>query len=233
MKDISALALLIKSSLYKILALIVEMTIIEFFIFYYIIDKGQNFAESELMITKAYIPYTFLAMLAIAFMVLCFSEKGLDKKSGYTIQRMRISKKRFFVIKTIYNVFCIVLLFVVQTLVAIVLIRNHNVELIKGEHEYQQLFLAFYRNDFLHSLFPMAEVLRWIRNVLLVLALGMQAAVSEKKSHVGDFCLISLTVSWFSIGMGTSVMDVFCYIAYLIVIAVALVRVFSDWSEED
>ncbi len=40
----------------------------------------------------------------------------------------------------------------------------------------QSLFLAFWRNDFLHSLLPLAEVSRWIRNGLMILAMGLVTA---------------------------------------------------------
>ncbi len=45
-----------------------------------------------------------------------------------------------------------------------------------GNRSAQSLFLAFWRNDFLHSLLPLTEGSRWIRNGLLLAVVGMGIA---------------------------------------------------------
>ena len=41
----------------------------------------------------------------------------------------------------------------------------------------QTIFLAFYRSELLHSLIPLEEISRWVRNGVMALGLGACAAL--------------------------------------------------------
>ena len=93
----------------------------------------------------------------------------------------------------------------------------------------QRLFLAFYRIDFLHSLMPMAEAGKWLRNLLLLVAFGMEAAVgagkAEKKNYASLTLLYVLTASWFVGSMGWNGLELICDGVYVVIIAVNLWQV--------
>lgn len=85
----------------------------------------------------------------------------------------------------------------------------------------QVIFLAFYRSDFLHSLFPMAEACNWVRNALLLLALGADAAGrAGRKRQAAQVALFLLAAVCFTDSIGTGWPDVICDIVFLVAIGV-------------
>ncbi len=234
MKNISVLALLIRNNFYKVLAVIVLMVSVEGFMFYRFLGEYQEgLVSAESMIENNQVWAVFGVALAVIFFILSVTENRLDKKSGNTIFRLRITQKRFFAIKTIYNVFCIALLFVVQIWFAIFMIKTygeHIGEVLAGP---QQLFLAFYRNEFLHSILPMAEAGKWIKNILMILAYAMQAAVNGKKNHVGDICLYICIGNGLISEIGLNIEDMICDLVSIIFITVALLKTFDVFKEEE
>ncbi len=234
MKNISVLALLIRHNFYKVLAVIVLMVSVEGFIFYRFLGEHQEvLASAEGMISDTYVSGVFKAAFVAIFFVLCITENNLGKKSGSTILRLKITLKRFFAIKTIYNVFCIVLLFVVQIWFVIFMIRMYGRHIGEALAGPQQLFLTFYRNAFLHSLLPMAEVGKWIKNILMILAYAMQAAVNGKKNHVGDIWLYICIENVLISEIGLNIADMICDLMSITVIAVVLLKTFDVFKEEE
>jgi len=52
----------------------------------------------------------------------------------------------------------------------------------------QTVFLAFYRNNFFHSVFPHMDVLMWVRNFLMLAALSLSSAsfpMKQRKKKIG------------------------------------------------
>ena len=88
----------------------------------------------------------------------------------------------------------------------------------------QLLFLTFYRWEFLHCVLPMAEVLKWIRNLLLILALSMTAAadtavIPRRNMDIARAVLYIMTVCWFITPIGIQIADIGLCISCTVVCA--------------
>lgn len=242
---ISVFGLLARSSFYKICGILAVMVIGEFVLFRHELLRCYNavtdfVSAPEWLIGKACVPEIFLAALALSVVVLIWTEVRMSEKAGYTMLRLGLTKKELFVIKTIYNVACLVLLFVVQIWLAIGFLTWYEAYAHLDMPLPQLYFLAFYRNKFLHCLFPMQEIGKWIRNLLMITALAMTAAgvivfPGEKGQRRGmsGLSIVILAVVWFLSDAGKNLLDMCCDILFLGVIAWELLKVFGVFGRTE
>lgn len=182
-KIMSALALgalYVRSSFYKILLVLAGMILTEGLLFRRL---GREMAGRQIpvtpekMIEGCFLKLVFFSALALAFFILLWmeSQRG-GVKSSYTLLRLKLTWRQQFALRTGYNILCLALVFAVQAAFSAILCLRYG-ELLPEEFASPQLlFLTFYRSSFLHSLLPMAEAAIWVRNLLLLLAFGMEAA---------------------------------------------------------
>ena len=69
------------------------------------------------------------------------------------------------------------------------------------------MFLAFWRSEYLHALLPMADSALWIRNGLLLISLGLAAAIFPYKQRRGKYsgsaiAMLPYTLITFERGIG-------------------------------
>lgn len=220
---LSLWALLARCSLYKVLAVLAVMALAEALLFYSCLKNCGGYDTLVKVVEGSHLSAVFLTALGLMCFVLAWTEGRLDAKSGAAMQRLRLSQSRIFMIKTAYNMVCMAMLFMAQIWLGIWLVGIYGKELTEIYAPPQRLFLAFYRIDFLHCLLPMAEAGKWIRNLLLLLAFGTEAAGSprgEKKQYgIPLVSLYALTASWFVSSMGGNVTDLLCSLIYIVTIA--------------
>ncbi|MDE6640726.1 MAG: hypothetical protein K2K63_09390 [Acetatifactor sp.] len=224
-------ALLARSSIYKILAVLVLMVPAEVILFCRNIKTEYHTLTTT--VESSHISVVFLTALGLVYFALVWTEGQLDSRSGGTMLRLRLSGSRIFWIKTAYNTACLVLLFAVQIWLCIWLVGVYGREAEEVYASPQRLFLAFYRIDFLHCLLPMAEAGKWVRNVLLLLSFGMEAARrAEKTEYIQPILLYVLTANWFVSLLGGNVIDWICIILYTVLIVVNVRQVREKEREE-
>ena len=223
---LSVWALLAKSSFIKVLAVVFLLAAAETVLFCDTL-RGDGIASLEVQIEESGARYLFLAALGAVFFILVRTEKILDTAGRYTMMRLRIAGERLFAVKTAYNVLCLLVLFAVQTWLvfwfAYVYGRTPKMQSMGDGRVVvsQVIFMAFYRSDFLHSLFPMAEAGNWVRNVLLLLALGTDAAGrAGRRRQATQVALFLLAAVCFTDSIGTGWPDVICDITFLVTIGV-------------
>jgi len=189
--QLSMWALLARGSFYKILLLLVILVLLEVISFYGSPGGGARFLDRSRM------GLMYLNGVGQAAVILSRCESLLDGKCGGTLMRLRVTQKRFFVIKVIYNILCLVLLAVVQIWTAVVLVKAAGMEAGGGELPPQYVFLAFYDNPFLHVLLPMADISWWVHDLLMTAALGMAAAcASEKRGYMMLIVVYIMAAYW-------------------------------------
>lgn len=225
---LSLWALLARSSLYKIAAVLAVMAAAEGILFYNGYLK-QRYTWLDGILDGSHISRVFLAALGLVVFILAWTEGRLDRKSSAAMGRLRLSGRSIYVIKAAYNILCIVLLFAVQIWLCILMVTFYGKEAGDSRVFPQRLFLAFYRNEFLHCLLPMAEAWKWMRNALLLLAFGTEAAGRGKKNYVPLVLLYVVTASWFVSSLGGGMLDVVSGGVYAVVIAV---NVWRAWKED-
>lgn len=219
-------ALLAGSSIYKILGVLALTACAEALLFYGRIrgagDSGVEYQTLAAAVEGSHISMVFLAALGLMYLLLIRTERRMESKSGGTMRRLRLSQREVFWIQTIYNGACLILLFGVQIWLCIWMTGVYGRGAQEAQAPPQRLFLAFYRIDFLHCLLPMAETVKWVRNLLLVLAFSMEAAGSASKAeYASPIMLYTLTAGWLFVSpLGGNLTDWIGMLLYGLMIAV-------------
>jgi len=186
-KYISILELFARNTIYKILLVLVLMGTAQIAMFreamqewipmdYY--DLNVQTIEHytlEYMVDRS----NSIIFMGIAFVlitaILCWNGCNIGSKSSYTLQRLQVTEKKIFIMQSIYNSLCYVLL--LSTQIGVFFIQSSMYVAQAGHVTNQTVFLAYYRNDFMHSVLPLEGTMRWIANLLIVLGCGVSAAV--------------------------------------------------------
>lgn len=242
---ISVFALLARSSFYKILGILTLMIIGETVLFRRELLKCNNVAiglvtAPEALIENALVHGFFLGALGLIVVVLVWTEVRMSEKAGYTMMRLHLTRRQLFAIKTVYNVCCFVLLFVVQIWLVLGMLWQYRI-FVEVDYEMPQLlFLTFYRNRFLHCLLPMQELGKWIRNVLMITALSMGAAgviafpgEKGRNRYPLTLNLAILMILWFVSDAGKNLLDMCCDIVFLGGIAWELLKVYGVFGRQE
>lgn len=241
----SVFALLARSSFYKILGVLAVMVTGEMLMFRGELAKCNNTVTGfvtapEAVIEDAYVHGFFLGALGLIILILVWTEMRMNEKAGYTMMRLHLTRRQLFAIKTIYNAACLVLLFVVQIWLAVVMLLQYG-GYANVEYEMPQLlFLTFYRNRFLHCLLPMQEFGKWIRNILMVTALSMEAAgviafpgEKGRNRYPATLNLAILMILWFVSDAGKNLLDMCCDIVFLGGIVWELLKVYGVFGRQE
>lgn len=216
---LSVWALLARGSIYKVAMTIIAMGMAETALFYGHLRSGSGYTLAD-TVDGSHISWGFLAGLGLVFFILARTEGSMEEKSRGTMLRLALSPGSIFLIKMIYNMLCLILLFTAQIWIAVWLVGLYGREIPEIYAPPQRLFLAFYRIEFLHCLLPMAETGKWVRNFLLLTTFSMEAAGGMgKKNYVPHILLYVLAVSWFVSPIGMRMEDVMCMGVCVIVAA--------------
>ncbi len=186
---VSMFALYACGSLYRVLAVLAGMILAEGISFYAVcrrLERSGTMAYPEQMIELCLLKYIFLtALVLVAFLLIVTEGDRGGCRSSYTLFRLKVSRKQQFVVKTVYNFLCLMMVFAVQILAALVICRLYAERLPAELVSPQYLFLVFYRSEFLHCILPMADVEKWVCVFLLLLALAMDAAYGGNRNGQG------------------------------------------------
>jgi hypothetical protein len=212
----------IRSTFYKILFVFAGMIGLQIFLL------SQEFAEMlrmwhtdsyfylslDALITESGIHLVFLAGFLLITLTLTLNGFEFKEKISYTIRRLSLSEKHYFLLQGLYYSMIYLLLFFVEigTIAAFSLYYMKTVP--DGFCSNQTLFLTFYTNNFLHSLLPLEETVRVVRNILLVIAFGYTSAYQSYSQRRGKkqwmvLLLTFLTILNFKSEIGTFIGDLF------------------------
>lgn len=241
----SVFALLAGSSFIKILGILAVMVGAEALMFRRALSKvytdvaGIVLAPEELM-DDAFVSVIFLGALGLVVLILVWTEVRMSEKAGYTMMRLHLSRRQLFAIKTIYNMACLMLLFVVQIWLAMGMLGWYGRFVDLETPTPQLLFLTFYRNRFLHCLLPMQEIGKWIRNALMITALSMGTAgviafpgEKGRNRYPATLNLAILMIMWFVSDAGKNLLDMVCDIVFLGGIVWELLKVYGVFGRQE
>jgi len=186
-KYISIFELFARNTIYKIVLILVAMGTVQIAMFkkvmqewipldYYDLDfQAIEHYTLEYMVDRS----NSVIFMGIAFVlitvILCWNGCNIGSKSSYTLQRLQVRENKIFIMQSIYNSLCYVLLLGAQ--IGIFFIQSSLYVAQAGHVTNQTIFLAFYRNDFMHSVLPLEGMMRWISSVMMVLGCGVTTAV--------------------------------------------------------
>ena len=249
-RELSLWGLLAGGSIYKILVILVLLAVGQCALFYVSLTgrakqgqlSGADF-ESLFSFSGGNVSYLsacgflFLAAFALIMFTLTRCE---TVNSGsifyYTLRRLRVSERHLFFVETLYNFLCFVLLFAVQIWVILWMYRMYMNRIPGDPVSHQIAFLAFYRVPFLHNLLPLAETGKWVRNLLMLLAVSMDAATEKagqsKRGFQTWYCLVLVGAWWMVTDVGFHFTDVFMGVIFGIIILVSLMKILGFWISD-
>lgn len=186
-KYISIFELFARNTIYKVFMVLLAMGVAEILLFtramtewipldYYDLDfQAIEHYSLEYMVDRSNSVVVMAAAFVVLTAVLCWNGCNIGSKSSYTWQRLQVSEKAIFIMQSIYNSCCYVLLWGVQIVVFLIQSILYVSESEKVTN--QTVFLAFYRNDFMHSVLPLEGTMRWSVNIIIILGCGVCTAV--------------------------------------------------------
>lgn len=191
----SVLQLFIRSSFLQVLAvctLVAVSNSIMFFRTWERLTEQYLAGELQILLLENVIDEArFLGFFVIGMGLITVFLRRVGSNAGgrleYTLYRLQITPKQVFLWQAFYNGCCYVLFWMVQSVVVFLLgmyfVRTADSSMVTN----QSLFLAFYRNDFLHGVLPLEHVAGWLRNFSWFATLGWTVAydvyVSRRGKH--------------------------------------------------
>lgn len=170
--------------------------------------------------------------LVLACLLLISTLCQSDSKLDYTLRRLRIGRRGLFLCQAVFDAACLLMFWAVEIFVALTLCKmwmsSHEVT------SHQAVYLSFYRSDLLHSLLPLDDVTRWLRNLVTFLCLGMCCAAApvlkrRGEQHLGVLVLPVLLAFAFPSGIAQVSHD--ALIGTLAVVCAFALTV-TTWGEE-
>lgn len=240
-EHLSVLMLMARSTIYKVLGIFFLMAAAEGGLFYLALNRAvateapgagslemegpqMNITGMEQVFQQSRIIWIFALTFLLITALLCLTGTEFGGKQGYTLRRLSIPERTIFLWQAFYNTCCFFLLWAVQLFIVLALCKLYAEKMDPVAVTQQTVFLAFYRNSFLHSLLPLAEISRYARNVLLVLGLGISSAYFPFRQRRGEtgvqvIILTAIALIFFSRSMGSLGGDIFVIVLSLWVTA--------------
>lgn len=228
-KYTSVIALYARATLGKLLALLVLTGLVETGLFYLAMDPALPL---EAVFANTHIPLA----CAVGF-GLCVALLTLPafQKAGYTLGRTQLNLRARYLCHICYNALCFLMFWSFQVCLLVGLFHWFGTRADETMFGPQSILLAFYRTDFLHSLLPLADWTRYLRNVALILGLAAMTArpLTRRGSRGSQIGLVVLTLCamWvFPAPLTSRPMDWFLMIISLIALGINIVL--QDTNEE-
>lgn len=259
-KVISLLTVTVRSTIYKIILILIGMSGLQLGMFYHAYQKfdfsENNFSENyvitgkemlgqaygvswtlESLVEESNISIVFLSAFALIGLVLFWAE-GERKGSNtfYFYDRLVVSKKQRISSLTLYNMACVIMLVFAEVLTVMGLGAIFKY-LIPAEYESVQMyFMAFYKSEFLHCLLPLADVFKWIRNILIFTAAALEIAVCacKKRRTWSVFMIVAMIIFGFVQEIGTfGAMDIIMILTAGVCIGIDVYQVWFGGQADD
>lgn len=234
---LSVFMLFIRASLLPVLITGILMAAVQTGYYFYFCAGDELLLEN--MVDNARFDIFFMVFAALMLFLLCRACAGRRGKPVYTLHRLSVGPKVIFIWQSLCNALLILVFFAVE-IFTMLFISAHFISTAGEEYATSQsLMLAFYRCDFLHSLLPMEETSRWIRNLAIIIGMAIICANCSRKLRLGKlavflpaiaFAFVALT---FVTDMGEGGLDGFCIAAMLIVPAFLIALVFTSGEEAE
>lgn len=231
-KHLSVLMLYTRSSIVPLLCTVVLIGSIQTGLF--LLELQHGAAALETVVQPDYFKGAFIGGIIFLVAFLYRMNGG-----GYTLRRLRISERTVFLWHVLSCFFCFVILWMAEILVLTALCRYFLTQEITSGLSNQALFLAFYRNAFLHSILPLESVSRWIYLFCTFASLAFVTAGAVVRKRYGrnirNNAPLSMTVVamlfYFVRPLGSLALDVMLSLFHLAVILYSLWDVWFNAEE--
>lgn len=224
----------VRSTIYKIAGVILLMAAAEGILFWVQLQRAG--ANKVLLLEELFQGSGIPLVCGGAFLVVCgiLSLVGYEfsgSRSRYTIQRLSIREEAVVLLWGINSMLALCIFWAAQLAVVLLLSKLYIDDMEPIFSNSQTLFLAFHRSSFLHSLLPLEETSRLLRNVALIFSLGITAACFAQKQRRGQrgvavALLAALTIVFFSSDLGQFGSDITITVIALTTAAFSVYSIF-------
>lgn len=179
--------------------LLALMAAAETLLFYLVLGRGSELYP-EALFDKAGLGL----VCGVGFVALCallvLPRLEMGGKQGYALRRFSLPRWEVWLWESASNALCFLIFWGVQLgiVLALFAVYESRTEALSP----QSLLLTFYRNEFLHSLLPLREGSRWVRNIFFVLSLGAMTAAAPLRMYVGKKGSLVWLVFWMAMIFG-------------------------------
>ncbi len=238
-KHLSVFALFARSSVFKLLLLLLLLAVSESVLFYLSLRGAISAAPDvgglytlEYVLSSGRVFWPAAPALVLLAVQLCLTGCNFSGRPGYTLSRLSISRRAVFIWQWLFDTVCYIALWAAQLGIALALCRWYIH--VAGETSGQAIMLAFYRQKFLHSLLPLSETSRYVRNLMMVIALGAASARFVWSNHrgqpgIGILAMLCLVLVFFPGETGSFDTD---YLMILLSLCVGAVSVYAPLLKE-
>ena len=233
----SLFLLFLRHSAWKVLLLAAAMAAVQMGLFWGLTpDPAAHSLEACLAACRT--PLAIAVLLGFALLsalLLTDGAKGKHRLS-YTLDRLAISPKAVLGCQAIYNILAYLLFWAVQVLTILGLFWLYQQQ--GGYVGPQTLYLVTWQDELVHSFLPMEELLRLLRNLVLIVGLAVTVACSaaqlrQKNKPIAFGALVGGTTAAFIQPMGQAPIDMTAILLTLTITGMALYNVLQIGKEED
>lgn len=193
-KYLSVFEMITRSSIYKVLGVLIAMVCAEVITCAISWQQPLAFMKPtiEEWVDQSYLLVIFIVAYFLMNAVLVLHGTNIGSIQAYTLQRLRIPEKSVYRLQCLYNILCLGLLWVTQLAVLLgisAFYMQYKANVVKTN---MTVFLAFYRNEFMHSILPLQDVGGWAMLVFFIVSTGIFAARFTKSQRGGklDWTLV-------------------------------------------
>ena len=240
---LSVFEMIIRCSIYKVFGILGIMIALEAGLLAFAWNKPIATMQPSLeeWIERSWICIPFLFAYWGVTKVLSSSGTNVGSMQAYTLQRLRIAEKRVNLLQCIYNIFCYTLLWMTQVLIFFVASGVYMKYKTGAILTNQTIFLAFYRNTFMHSILPMEDIFGWSTLVFFICMTGILATRFSQRQRHGKvewslILFLALAVIVFQRKLGAEpillLMQMTGWVLYLVLVGLLNKGVLRDEREE-
>ena len=184
---LSVFEMIARSSIYKVLLIICTMLAAQAVCFYLSMTSPSGLSIEAYVDQSQYSMLFKIAYILVSIAIV-FPGMNLGSVQSYTLQRLRIKEKRIYWLQAVYNFLAYMLLWGAQLVMLFANILVYQKYLPEGAIVTNQTFvMAFYRNDFMHTILPLEDGPGWWVLVLFGVASALAAAETTKLQREGKF----------------------------------------------
>lgn len=221
-----------RSIVYKLLALTGALILVDGAAFLVNLQGAPYLAEA---IPECIWQYAFNVSVPVLLVILILPGWN-GGRSDYTLDRLGLDRRKVYLARAAFHALCLALLVALQGLVLALFCFGFEALPQNQLPGPQNVPMAFYRSAFLHSLLPLADWLRFVRNLVMILAFGLVSALTMRRNHK-DFAKITLAVvytAFFTFGFGAvPLMNRVSDITFMVVALIAAgLAVRAAWAKE-
>lgn len=183
----SVFEMITRSSIYKVLLVVGGMLVAEAILFWNaLMYLGGACLEEH--IDQSYYSIVFKIAYVLITIAIVFPGMNIGSTQTYTLQRLRIKERWIYGLQIIYNLLAYMILWGAQLAMLLVSAVLYQKYLPKGAlWTNQTLFIAFYRNDFMHSILPLEDGPSWWVLGLIGVSTAILTAEFTKQQRNGKF----------------------------------------------